>query len=445
MGIRKLMAEAYAVTRLPGSLAYLREGLRVYRMPREQMLQYQADKYRRLLRYAYGHTVYYRRVFDEIGLFRNGELREERLPEIPVLTKEVLRREQENLLSDEIRRRKPYSASTSGSTGIPLTLWYDRHYKSCNQADKMLMGILNGRDLGQPELKMWFRDFDRYRKNGKDKDRFFDFFTNRSFCLASDISEEALVRYIETINRVRPVQIWSNPAPVYEIAKYVLHHGTAVHQPVSILLTAGPLYDEMRRTIRQAFPETYVVSQYGMTEFGIVACGIREEESLRVFTHSVIAEVETAPGVLRPDGSGEIVVTGLNNYSMPLIRLKTGDYVTALPYGSEKEGSFPSLSEVRGRNLSMLRRRDGSFISGLFLRDIFTRPFIRTFRLVQHSYEDLEALVVPEGPPEEHSAEYRAIAARLGELVGTECRFTFCDTIPMEETGKYHYIRSEIK
>ena len=139
------------------------------------------------------------------------------------------------------------------------------------------------------------------------------------------------------------------------------------------------------------------------------------------------------------------MVTGLNNYSMPLIRLKTGDYVTALPFGSEKEGSFPSLSEVRGRNLSMLRRRDGSFISGLFLRDIFTRPFIRTFRLVQHSYEDLEALVVPEGPPEEHSAEYRAIAARLGELVGTECRFTFCDTIPMEKTGKYHYIRSEIK
>ena len=143
MGIRKYLSEAYMITRLPGSLGYLQEGLRVFQMPREKMLLYQADKYRRLIRYAYAHTVYYRRVFDEIGLFRDGKLLEDRLPAIPVLTKEILREEQKNLLSDEIMRRKPYSASTSGSTGIPLTLWYDRHYKSCNQADKMLMGMGN--------------------------------------------------------------------------------------------------------------------------------------------------------------------------------------------------------------------------------------------------------------------------------------------------------------
>ena len=76
MGIRKYLSEAYMITRLPGSLGYLQEGLRVFQMPREKMLLYQADKYRRLIRYAYAHTVYYRRVFDEIGLFRDGKLLE---------------------------------------------------------------------------------------------------------------------------------------------------------------------------------------------------------------------------------------------------------------------------------------------------------------------------------------------------------------------------------
>ena len=98
MGIRKYLSEAYMITRLPGSLGYLQEGLRVFQMPREKMLLYQADKYRRLIRYAYAHTVYYRRVFDEIGLFRDGKLLEDRLPAIPVLTKEILREEQKNQL-----------------------------------------------------------------------------------------------------------------------------------------------------------------------------------------------------------------------------------------------------------------------------------------------------------------------------------------------------------
>lgn len=443
--IRKWMSQAYFATRLPGGLSYMKEADRMYHASREEMMAYQEEKYRKLVEYAYLHTVYYRRVFDEIGLFKGGVLQIEKLPEIPVLTKETLRMEQNNMHSDEMSARKPYSASTSGSTGLPLTIWYDRQYMARNRADKFFMGMLNGRELGDPELKMWFRDFDLYQKNGKNKDRFFNFFTNRSFLLASEISEASLRQYVDAINSAKPVQIWSNPAPIYETAKYVLSNHVQIHCPVSIILTSNPLYDEMRETMQQAFPGTYIVDQYGGTEFGVVACGIREDKNLRVFEHSARVEILNETGKLCNSGTGDIIITGLNNYSMPLIRYRMGDVVTLLPYGSEKEGSFGSISKVMGRRLSMLRRRDGSSVTGLHLRDLFTKPWIRTFQLIQHTYDDIEALVVLDGKPDQYKDELARLAEQMRGIMDCECRFTFCDQIPSEKTGKYFYVRSEIE
>ncbi len=443
--IHKLMATGYCATRLPGALSYMREAGRLYHGSREAMMAYQEEKYRRLVEYAYRHVPYYRRVFDGIGLFEGGRLREDRLGDIPILTKDILRQEQENMYSDEMRSRRPYSAATSGSTGIPLTIWYDRHYMARNRADKFFMGQLNGRKLGEPELKMWFRDFDLYQKNGKDKDRFYNFFTNRTFRLASVINEEALKGYIDAINQVKPVQIWSNPAPIFEVSKYVVSQGIPVHRPRSIILTSNPLYDEMRQVMQRAFPGTWIVDQYGGTEFGVVACGIREDKNLRIFEHSARVEVLDDAGRLLPHGTGDIVITGLNNYSMPLIRYRMGDMVNVLPYGDEKEGSFGSISQVMGRRLSMLRRRDGTSVTGLHLRDLLTKRWIKTFQLIQHSYDNLEALVVLEGTPLEHREGLDQIAAQIREVMGVECRFTFCDSIPSEKTGKFYYVRSELE
>ena len=443
--IHKLMSMAYCATRLPGALSYIREADRLYHSSRETMMAHQEEKYRRLVQYAYHHVPYYHRIFDGIGLFEGGNLREDRLSQIPVLTKETLREEQENMYSDEMKLRRPYSAATSGSTGIPLTIWYDRHYMVRNRADKFFMGQLNGRDLGKPELKMWFRDFDLYQKNGKNKDRFYNFFTNRTFRLASVVSEEALKEYIDTINAVRPVQIWSNPAPIFEVSKYILSHGIRVHCPRSIILTSNPLYDEMRETMQRAFPGTWIVDQYGGTEFGVVACSIREGRNLRIFEHSARVEVLDEAGKLQPHGTGDIVITGLNNYSMPLIRYRMGDMVTVLPYGQDKEGSFGSISRVMGRRLSMLRRRDGTSVTGLHLRDLLTKPWIRTFQLIQHSYDDLEAMVVLDGTPEQHREDLDQIASQLRKIMDTECRFTFCDNLSPEKTGKYFYVRSELE
>lgn len=441
---RKLLSEIYFIFRLPGGLGYIREASRLFEGPRDALLAYQEDKYLRLVRYAYEHTSYYRRVFDGIGLFENGELQKERLKEIPVLTKDTLKNEQADLVSDGMKRRKPYFATTSGSTGIPLTVWYDQYYKSRNRADKVFMGLLNGRDMGQPELKMWFRDYDLYQKNGKDKDRFFYFFNNRTFCLASVISEDSLKSYIDRINTLKPVQIWSTPAPVYEVSKYVIKHGIRMHCPCDIILTSSTLYDEIKKTMEQAFPGTYIVNQYGATEFGVIACSIGDASPMRIFEHSVKAEVMTPDNGIQDCGEGDMVVTGLNNYSMPLIRYMTGDIGKILPFDGSLGGSFGAIETITGRSLSMLRKHDGSYVSGLYLRDLLTKPWIRTFQLVQHSYEDTEARLVIDGTPDDHREELAAVSAGLLEALGVQCRFTFCDDIAVEKNGKYFYVKSEI-
>ncbi len=118
--INRLLSAAYFQARLLGMLSYVRKAESLFHGTREALEKFQREKFRDLLLYAYHHTAYYRELFDGIGLIRDGQIREEKLDEIPVMTKETVRSEGKRMLSDEAEKRGVYSHHTSGSTGTPL-------------------------------------------------------------------------------------------------------------------------------------------------------------------------------------------------------------------------------------------------------------------------------------------------------------------------------------
>src|SRR5690606_3762123 len=114
-----------------------------------------------------------------------------------------------------------------------------------------------------------------------------------------------------------------------------------------IMTSATTLEPAMRTTIERVFGAP-VFGRYGSREVGDVACENGDGNGMLVSPLTHLVEVIGADGTAVPDGTpGELVVTHLTNYSMPLIRFRIGDAgALGPPVGSSP---WPRLTQVMGR------------------------------------------------------------------------------------------------
>ena len=59
-----------------------------------------------LFSHAYEHNRYYHRIFKQIALVRDGEVDLSRILDIPILTKDIIRKNYPDLISDDYQTRK---------------------------------------------------------------------------------------------------------------------------------------------------------------------------------------------------------------------------------------------------------------------------------------------------------------------------------------------------
>jgi len=101
-------------------------------------------------------------------------------------------------------------------------------------------------------------------------------------------------------------------------------------------------------------------SAYGLVETSVVSGECMEGGGMHMAMDNFIIEVidpETGEN-LRPGEEGELVITPLNNVAMPLIRYRTGDVGSLVPYEACKCGNtHPKISMVRGRVSQFIKVR----------------------------------------------------------------------------------------
>ena len=81
---------------------------------------YQLKKVQQLLAYAYEHTRYYRNLFDKNNIKPWDVQSLDDMKKIPVLTKDIVRDNLQDMISDVIPKDKLIYVTTGGSTGKPL-------------------------------------------------------------------------------------------------------------------------------------------------------------------------------------------------------------------------------------------------------------------------------------------------------------------------------------
>jgi len=211
------------------------------------------------------------------------------------------------------------------------------------------------------------------------------------------------------------------------------------------LVGAETLTPDLRRKIESRL-EVPVRDQYGSNECNLMAWECPRGGPLHTSDDTVLVEVIGADGApVAPGESGEVVVTALHSFTMPLIRFRIGDLAEK---GSEQcacGAPFGTIQAVYGRMLDMFPLPDGRVIHPYYLTEslIMDDPdWIENFQITQERTDHITMRIIPcEDPTAERLDALRAQAAELlGD--GVEFELLIVESIPSELSGKYRPARS---
>ena len=383
-----------------------------------------------LLDFAVKHVPYYKQ-------FKNYKT----LTDFLFLTKDIIRKESKSLLTDDIQKRKWYYNTSGGSTGEPVRLVQDVQMSRYSKWVRAETHRWAGYQPGQRLIKLWgsSSESSQYKQL---KAKVGLWIRNEIFLDTFELSEEKICSYVGIINRFKPRLIVGYASSLYSISQYVLNHSIEIKDIGAIVSSAGTLYPEMRQAMENAF-HCKVFNRYGSREVTIVAAEDGSDKGLRV---TPIAYVE----VVRADGSpceegeiGEIVVTSLANFAMPLIRYRIGDMGVL-----KKHGSQTYLEKIVGRTVELFKTKDGRLIDGEYFTHLtYFKDWIKNFRFRQIDYDYIVIEIVlcsTHKPPENELSE---VEADVKKMMGDDVRINwkFVDSIEPLPSGKYVYTISDIK
>jgi phenylacetate-CoA ligase len=208
-----------------------------------------------------------------------------------------------------------------------------------------------------------------------------------------DLSDKTLNTFISNLDKYKPQIIRGYSTAIYFFVKYCKHNN--IHpaiKPRCIIITSDKVYKPQKDEIADYF-NCEVFEEYGSREFGIIAHECEAHEGLHIADDLFIVEV------LNPDtrlcdfkGKGEIVVTSLFNYSMPLIRYRLGDDVTLSDETCTCGIKLKLIKNIEGRIADLVITKSGKFIYG----DFFAHPFYHSKGIDKyqvHQYEKGKVII----------------------------------------------------
>lgn len=371
---------------------------------------------RQLVRHCRKAVPYYAELWEMAGvrLLEDGDP-QEHLRKLPILTKEIIRANFSRLQSKDLPRRKWQINTSGGSTGEPIRLIQDSAYDDCSAALALFYNSLLGCEVGEPVVRLWGSERDLEDGTKSRKARFFNWLTNTTWLNAFHMSPERMREFIQTLNRLRPRLIVAYAQAAFELAQFAERERLSVTPQRAVLTSAGTLYPFMREKIAQVFG-CEVYNLYGSREVSDIACELPGLDGLWVAPWGNLVEIVDDTGRPLPPGTeGNIVVTCLMNYAMPLLRYSIGDRGALRPDNSRADHPGTQvLKHVAGRNVDVFRTRNQTLVDGeYFTHLLYFRPWVGRFQVIQKTHAHIVFKVVRSyGDPAQSELEDIAAASR---------------------------------
>ena len=389
----------------------------------------------KIITFAYENTDFYHERLD--GILNDAPDGLD-VSKLPILRKDDVLNNRERMVDRRLDKASLKIGSTGGSTGKPLSFYYDNYKSELMRAGMCRSYMWAGWQPGEKILNFWGARQDIKAGTGF-RQALKEFVKAEMTIGAYEYSEADLDQWSRTIQSYRPVLLQGYASILAEVASYIIDQGIQMPATIKgVFSTAEVLYGWQREKIEKAF-SCKVYNQYGSREIPNIACEC-SHGNIHFFSDMVYLES------IHEEGEDKLLVTSLTNRVMPMIRYEIGDS------GKLKEGEcecgspFPMMEMGVCRSNDIIKTRQGKNIyPSYFIHLLDGMEAIKQFQFVQHDLNSITLNIVSSTKLAQ-DAEL-AIQNRVKEELDRDMvlSINYLEEIKRSRSGKHRFVISDIK
>jgi phenylacetate-CoA ligase len=407
-------------------------------LPESELRERQYLKLKNLIEFAWKNNNYYRTRFEEAGLIPNKFFSLDDFLKIPVLTKDEIKINTLNMISQGYEIKKLMNFKTGGSTGKSLDIYLTEECSELRNACARRHDRWSGWEVGEPIAAVWGNP--HIPVNTKDKLK--QWLLSPTIYLDTlCVNEESVLAFSFNWDKVKPTLLFGHAHSIYIFAQYVRDLNLTNIKPNGILSTSMMLVPHERNVIEEVFG-VKVTNRYGCEEVSLIASECEYHEGMHLNIEHLFIEFVKEDGTPTVPGEpGKIVITDLMNRAMPFIRYQVEDVGVPSDRKCSCGRGMPLMESVTGRVADFLVKRDGSKVAGVSLiENTLTKILgIKQMQIVQESIDLIVLRVVP-GRDYLENSKFELVdyfEKLFGKSVSIDVKIV--ETIQPEASGKYRF------
>jgi phenylacetate-CoA ligase len=330
-----------------------------------------------MVKYCYNQVPYYKNIFNEYSINYNNIVSIDDLKKIPILDKEVVRLNYNNLRSIELKNLSYYERRSGGTTGEPIrslvtkearafeTFAFFRGLYYMGWNPEMTYIQVFGGSLGL-NIKSSFRA------------KVYNFMMNSLLIPAFEIDSNNIEDYYKILNSNKNnICIIGYPSAINNIVELLKAKTLETNSVKLVITTSEQLIEDWKYNIQSYF-NCQIRSYYGSGE--IQSLGYQEinsDNSYLIPRDNVIIE--------SIEKNNELIITQLHNKAQPLLRYKNGD-IGVLNKNKSR------IIDLIGRSADFFIRKDGTKVSPIFGTYSIQKSLIpvKKYQYIQHENLTIE-------------------------------------------------------
>jgi phenylacetate-CoA ligase len=398
----------------------------------------QLGKLKKLIVHAYEHTAFYKKRLDQIRLnpYRLNSFEE--FKRIPPLTREDLNGSLESMIAQNIDKTELHFDSTGGSTGLATQFARNNGCLGIKKASEYRFNNFAGWSPGEKILYYWpaLMDFSAQQKPPvvlKKK-----LFSRQLALHAGRLNDRILSDHVAYFSKFKPDLVRAFPNSLQIFAEYVLDRKLEFKVKRGVICVGEPLNDYQRQLFRRVF-NCDTLNCYVSRECGNIACECENHSGLHVADELLYLEI----GNDKEGEIGELIITDLENYGMPLIRYRIQD---ASKWAKGKCACGRNLMKIdlNAARLTdyLISPHDGAKISGSTLVHylLAVGPRVGRFKLIQDKADHLLIQMTENFEKNKNGIDHARTTIDRIFKGAMKIDIEFVEDLPFLESGKYRFV-----
>lgn len=337
---------------------------RLYRLSADELHNYKEEQFLLIFRKAFRNSSFYRNFYSNEGIKEYDIKTLDDALLLPVLTKDMVKQNSNSMLT--VPRWRVIKASTSGTTGTPLSVFHNYRAIRLEQAYNWQRRKICGFSIGERLVSL-------RGHLGSSRLVAHASLINTMFLSSYLLSESRVNEYYSHIASFQAKAIEGYPSSLYSLA--LLFRDRGIRLKIPCCFTSSETLFPFQRLLIEDIFQTTIYDYYGCTERTVALSQIIPDSGYHEDPGYSICEYK----------NDHLITTSLINSSFPLIRYRVNDIVSRDENGRVIKISGRSEDIVICKDGTRLGRLDHIFkgVSGVDLAQI-----------IQHATGEIDINVV---------------------------------------------------